>query len=92
MPLAVGIVGGASISHPAARTALKILGVESATELAQVMAAVGLAQNLAALRALVDEGIQKGHMRLHARRLAQEGTLRPTRAKEMLEEQTPKAR
>jgi hydroxymethylglutaryl-CoA reductase len=72
LPLAVGIVGGASRVHPTARTALKTLGVEKATELAQVMAAVGLAQNLAALRALVDEGIQRGHMALHARRVALE--------------------
>ncbi|MFQ5921035.1 MAG: hydroxymethylglutaryl-CoA reductase, degradative [Nitrososphaerales archaeon] len=69
LPLAVGTVGGASI-HPVARTCLKILRVRSAQELACVMASVGLAQNLAALRALVTEGIQKGHMRLHARHLA----------------------
>ncbi|MEM4570484.1 MAG: hydroxymethylglutaryl-CoA reductase, degradative [Desulfurococcaceae archaeon] len=70
LPLQVGIVGGATRVHPVARIALKILGVSSAKELAEVMAAVGLAQNLAALRALVTEGIQKGHMRLHARNLA----------------------
>ncbi len=70
MPLAAGIVGGASRIHPTARTALKVLGVKRATELAQIMVAVGLAQNLAALRALVDEGIQRGHMALHARRVA----------------------
>lgn len=69
MPLAVGTVGGATRTHPIARIALKILGVSSAKELAEVMAAVGLAQNLGALRALVQEGIQKGHMRLHARNL-----------------------
>ncbi|MBS7652209.1 MAG: hydroxymethylglutaryl-CoA reductase, degradative [Candidatus Bathyarchaeia archaeon] len=69
MPMAVGTVGGATRTHPIARTALKILGVSSARELAEVMAAVGLAQNLGALRALVQEGIQKGHMRLHARNL-----------------------
>ncbi len=70
LPLQVGTVGGATRVHPVARIALKILGVSSAKELAEVMAAVGLAQNLAALRALVTEGIQKGHMRLHARNLA----------------------
>ena len=69
MPMAVGTVGGATRTHPIARTALKILGVSSARELAEVMAAVGLAQNLGALRALVQEGIQRGHMRLHARNL-----------------------
>ncbi len=70
LPLQVGIVGGATKVHPVSRIALKILGVKTAKELAEVMAAVGLAQNLAALRALVHEGIQKGHMRLHARNLA----------------------
>ncbi len=70
IPLQVGIVGGATRVHPVARIALKILGVKKASELAEVMAAVGLAQNLAALRALVHEGIQKGHMKLHARNLA----------------------
>ncbi|WP_052833717.1 hydroxymethylglutaryl-CoA reductase, degradative [Staphylothermus hellenicus] len=70
LPLQVGIVGGATKVHPIAKIALKILGVKTAKELAEIMAAVGLAQNLAALRALVHEGIQKGHMRLHARNLA----------------------
>lgn len=70
LPLAVGIVGGATRSHPTARIALKILGVKSARELAEVMASVGLAQNLAALRALATEGIQRGHMKLHARNIA----------------------
>jgi len=70
MPMAVGIVGGATKVHPVARIALKILGVKTATELAEIMGAVGLAQNLAALRALAAEGIQYGHMRLHARNLA----------------------
>ena len=69
MPMAVGLVGGATRTHPMARLALKILGVSTATELSDVMAAVGLAQNLAALRALTQEGIQRGHMRLHARNL-----------------------
>jgi len=70
MPLAVGIVGGATRVHPMAQVALKILGVETAQELAEITAAVGLAQNLAALRALATEGIQRGHMRLHARQVA----------------------
>lgn len=70
MPMAVGIIGGATKVHPVARIALKILGVKTATELAEVMGAVGLAQNFAALRALATEGIQRGHMRLHARNLA----------------------
>ncbi len=67
MPAAVGIVGGATKAHPAARVALKLMGVQSARELAEVIAAVGLAQNLAAIRALATEGIQRGHMRLHTR-------------------------
>ncbi|ADM28337.1 hydroxymethylglutaryl-CoA reductase, degradative [Ignisphaera aggregans DSM 17230] len=70
IPLQVGIVGGAVKTHPIARIALKILNIKSAKELAEVMAAVGLAQNFAALRALVTEGIQRGHMKLHARNLA----------------------
>ncbi|WFO75469.1 hydroxymethylglutaryl-CoA reductase, degradative [Desulfurococcaceae archaeon MEX13E-LK6-19] len=70
IPLQIGIIGGAVKVHPIARIALKILGVKTAKELAEIMAAVGLAQNLAALRALVTEGIQKGHMRLHAKNLA----------------------
>lgn len=70
LPLAVGIVGGATRVHPAARVALHILGVDSAQQLAEVIAAVGLAQNLAALRALATDGIQRGHMALHARQLA----------------------
>lgn len=69
IPMAVGLVGGATQTHPMARLALKVLGVSTARELAEVMAAVGLAQNLGALRALVQEGIQRGHMRLHARNL-----------------------
>ncbi len=70
IPLQVGVVGGATRVHPIAKIALKILGVKTAKELSEIMAAVGLAQNLAALRALVHEGIQKGHMKLHARNLA----------------------
>lgn len=70
VPLAVGIVGGASKVHPAARANLAILGVESAQELAGIMACAGLAQNLGALRALSTKGIQAGHMKLHAKNMA----------------------
>ena len=69
LPMAVGLVGGATRSHPMAQVARKILGVDKAVELGEVMCAVGLAQNLGALRALTQEGIQQGHMRLHARNL-----------------------
>lgn len=70
LPMAVGIIGGATKTHPAAQAALRTLKVQSAQELAEVIAAVGLAQNMAALRALATEGIQKGHMALHARNIA----------------------
>ncbi len=70
MPMPVGLVGGATKTHPLARLALKILGVQSAQELGEVAVAVGLAQNLGALRALATEGIQRGHMALHARNIA----------------------
>ena len=70
VPLALGIIGGMTKIHPMARIALKILNVESANELSQVCAALGLAQNVAALRALASEGIQKGHMALHSRNIA----------------------
>jgi hydroxymethylglutaryl-CoA reductase len=70
LPMAVGIVGGAASVHPLAKVGLKILGVRAAKELAMVLSAVGLAQNMAAIRALASEGIQKGHMRLHARNIA----------------------
>jgi hydroxymethylglutaryl-CoA reductase len=70
MPMAVGLVGGAAKTHPTARADIKILGVKSAIELAEVMGAVGLAQNFAALRALASEGIQRGHMKLHSRNVA----------------------
>jgi hydroxymethylglutaryl-CoA reductase len=68
--MAVGLVGGAAKTHPAARADIKILGVKTAIELAEVMGAVGLAQNFAALRALASEGIQRGHMKLHATNVA----------------------
>ena len=70
LPLAVGIVGGIANVHPVAKICTKILGVSSAQELASVMTATGLAQNYSAIKALATEGIQKGHMRLHARNLA----------------------
>jgi hydroxymethylglutaryl-CoA reductase len=70
LPLAVGVVGGIVNVHPTAKFALQILGIKSAKELAMVMAAVGLAQNLAAIRALSSEGIQAGHMKLHARKFS----------------------
>jgi len=70
LPMAVGLIGGAVRTHPIAKIALKILGVKTANEYAEVCAAVGLAQNLGALRALASEGIQRGHMSLHARNIA----------------------
>ena len=70
MPMAVGLIGGAVRTHPIARISIKILGVKTANEFGEVLAAVGLAQNLGALRALVSEGIQRGHMSLHARNIA----------------------
>ncbi len=70
LPMAVGLIGGAVKTHPIAKIAMKILGVKTANEFAEVLAAVGLAQNLGALRALVNEGIQSGHMSLHARNIA----------------------
>ncbi len=70
LPLAVGTVGGATRVHPLAKACLALMGIDNARELAQVIAAVGLAQNLAALRALASEGIQRGHMSLHARQIA----------------------
>jgi hydroxymethylglutaryl-CoA reductase len=70
MPMAVGIVGGATRVHPGAQAALRLMNVHSASELAEIIASVGLAQNMAALRALATEGIQRGHMSLHARQVA----------------------
>jgi len=70
LPLAMGLVGGATAIHPMAKLIVKVLGVKTATELAEIAAAVGLGQNLAALRALSSEGIQKGHMTLHAKNIA----------------------
>ena len=68
--MAVGIVGGATGVHPSAKVVLELLEVRSSSELAEIIVSVGLAQNLAALRALSTEGIQRGHMGLHARQVA----------------------
>lgn len=70
LPMAVGLIGGAVKTHPVAKVAVKILGVRTANEFGEVLAAIGLAQNLGALRALAQEGIQRGHMSLHARNVA----------------------
>ncbi|GAG40620.1 unnamed protein product, partial [marine sediment metagenome] len=70
MPMAVGIVGGATKVHPAAQAALNLMDIKTASVLAEIIVSVGLAQNLAALRALATEGIQRGHMSLHARQVA----------------------
>ncbi len=70
IPVPVGIIGGATSSHPGAQANLEVLGVENSQELGKVMASVGLAQNFGALRALASEGIQKGHMKLHAKNVA----------------------
>ncbi|MEM1623805.1 MAG: hydroxymethylglutaryl-CoA reductase, degradative [Sulfolobales archaeon] len=86
MPIAVGTVGGSIRSNPMARLSLKILGVKTAKELAEVMGAVGLVQNLAALRALATEGIQRGHMKLHARQLALAAGARPEEVDVVAEE------
>jgi hydroxymethylglutaryl-CoA reductase len=70
LPMAIGLIGGATKSNPIAKICVKILNVNSSNEIGEIMAAVGLAQNFAALRALTTEGIQKGHMKLHARNIA----------------------
>jgi hydroxymethylglutaryl-CoA reductase len=70
LPMAVGLIGGAVKTHPVARANVKILGVKTANELGEIVAAVGLAQNMGALKALATTGIQHGHMRLHARNVA----------------------
>jgi hydroxymethylglutaryl-CoA reductase len=80
LPVAVGLIGGATAVHPTARLNVRVLGVRSASELAGLLASVGLAQNFAALRALADEGIQRGHMTLHARNFA---TMAGARAEEV---------
>jgi hydroxymethylglutaryl-CoA reductase len=92
LPMAVGIVGGATKVHPAAQAALKLMGVTTAAELAGIIVSVGLAQNLAALRALATEGIQRGHMSLHARQVAiaagAQGDLIERLAGELVKEKT----
>ena len=80
LPMALGIVGGATKVHPTAKANLKLMGVKSVAELGGIVAAVGLAQNLAALRALATEGIQKGHMSLHARQVALAAGAKPEQA------------
>jgi len=94
MPMAVGIVGGATKVHPAAQVALKLLHVKSADELAGICACAGLASNLAAMRALATEGIQQGHMGLHARQIAMaagaHGILVDEIARRMVEERNIK--
>ncbi len=90
LPMAVGLIGGAVRTHPVAKIALKILNAKTANEFGEVLAAVGLAQNLGALRALAHEGIQKGHMSLHARNIAiaagAEGELIDSVAQKMVQE------
>ncbi len=85
IPLSVGIVGGIANVHPIAKVCTKILGVSSAQELACVMTATGLAQNYSAIRALATEGIQKGHMRLHARNLAAAAGASPEQIDEIVQ-------
>ncbi|MCW6167818.1 MAG: hydroxymethylglutaryl-CoA reductase, degradative [Thermoplasmatales archaeon] len=77
VPMPVGLVGGATAVHPTAKANVKLLGVKSARELGEIIASVGLAQNFGALRALATEGIQRGHMELHARNLAVSAGARP---------------
>ena len=90
LPMAVGTVGGATRAHPTARACLELMGVRTAGELAEIIVSVGLAQNLAALRALATEGIQRGHMSLHARQVAiaagAEGPMIEHVAQQMVEE------
>lgn len=86
MPLSVGIVGGATRVHPTAQVALKILGVASAQELAEICVAAGLAQNFAALRALASEGIQRGHMRMHAKQIAVSAGAAPEQVRSVVEQ------
>jgi len=88
LPMAVGIVGGATRVLPAARAAITLMEVKSAPELAQVIVSVGLAQNLAALRALATEGIQRGHMGLHARQVAVAAGARPDQVETLAQKMT----
>ncbi len=86
LPMAVGITGGSTQAHPVARANLKLLGAKSSGELAGIIASVGLAQNLAALRALATEGIQRGHMRLHARQVALSAGAQPAEVERLAEQ------
>jgi hydroxymethylglutaryl-CoA reductase len=88
IPMSVGIVGGIINVHPMAKICTKILGIASASELACVITAAGLAQNFSAIRALASEGIQKGHMRLHARNLAAAAGAGPDRIDAIVERMT----
>jgi hydroxymethylglutaryl-CoA reductase len=85
LPLAVGLIGGATAVHPTAKANVKLLGVKSAQELSHVLASVGLAQNFGALRALATEGIQRGHMGLHARNIAATAGARPEEVDRVVE-------
>lgn len=85
LPVPVGLIGGATAVHPTAKANVRLLGVKSARELGEVLAAVGLAQNFAALRALATEGIQRGHMELHARNLAASAGARPDEVDRVVE-------
>jgi hydroxymethylglutaryl-CoA reductase len=85
LPAPVGLIGGATAVHPTAKANVKLLGVKSARELGEVLASVGLAQNFAALRALATEGIQRGHMELHARNLAASAGARPDEVDRVVE-------
>ncbi|MGA8710824.1 MAG: hydroxymethylglutaryl-CoA reductase, degradative [Thermoplasmata archaeon] len=85
IPAPVGLIGGATAVHPTAKANVKVLGVKSARELGEVLASVGLAQNFAALRALATEGIQRGHMELHARNLAVSAGARPEEVDRVVE-------
>jgi len=84
--MAVGITGGSTQAYPAAHANLKLLGAKSSGELAGIIASVGLAQNLAALRALATEGIQRGHMRLHARQVALSAGAQPAEVEGLAEQ------
>jgi hydroxymethylglutaryl-CoA reductase len=85
IPAPVGLIGGATAVHPTAKANVKVLGVKSARELGEVLASVGLAQNFSALRALATEGIQRGHMELHARNLAASAGARPDEVDRVVE-------
>lgn len=85
LPTAVGLIGGATAVHPTAKANVRLLGVKGAQELAGVLASVGLAQNFGALRALATEGIQRGHMELHARNIAATAGARPEEVDRVVE-------